>query len=269
MKALKTLIALAILITGFSRLQAQEFAPVNMSSVIFNGTILSATGGANGSGTISSLFASNGVDYSLSAMGALTDPVPFTYRRNSGTSATITEGASGGLPGVSVALTFTSATGGAFVATYTNGGTQTGNFTLVAIGFGSPLLNVSTRTTLAANGSAITGFVVGGSGPRRVLIRAVGPGLTPFGVAGALTNPSIMLWRGATQIGGNDDYASGGEVDASLPATFTRVGAFSLPANSRDAAMVTTLEPGAYTAQIRGGTATETGEVLLEVYFLD
>ncbi len=78
-----------------------------------------------------------------------------------------------------------------------------------------------------------------------------------------------MLWRGAQQIGGNDDYASGSAVDATLPATFNRVGAFTLPANSRDAALVTTLEPGAYTAQIRGGTATETGEVLLEVYFLD
>ena len=78
-----------------------------------------------------------------------------------------------------------------------------------------------------------------------------------------------MLWRGNQSIGGNDDYASGSSIDATLPSVFNRVGAFGLAAGSRDAALVTTLDPGAYTAQIRGVTATETGEVLLEVYFLD
>ncbi len=269
MKALKILCLIAGFGAAILPVHAQEFAPANLSSTIFNGTITSATGGANGAGMISTLFASNGVDYSLGADGTLSNPVPFTYTRTSGTTATVTEGPSGTLPGVTVAMTFTSATMGNFVATYTNGGTQRGTFMLAPVAFSSPLINVSTRTTLAANGSAITGFVIGGSGVRRVLIRAVGPGLAPFGVTNPLTNPSIMLWRGSQQIGGNDDYASGSAVDTTLPATFNRVGAFTLPANSRDAALVTTLEPGAYTAQIRGGTATETGEVLLEVYFLD
>lgn len=268
MKASKFLFLLAGFCAVLTRLTAQDFAPTNLSSVIFNGTITGATGGANGLGMISSLFTSNGLDYTLSADGQLSDPVPFTYTRNSGTTATLTEAASGSLPGVSVAMTFTSTTTGTFLAAYTNGGTQRGNFTLVPIAFSSPLLNVSTRTMLAANGTAITGFVIGGSGPRRVLIRAVGPSLATFNVPSPLTNPQIMLWRGNTQIGSNDDYASGANVDTTLPAAFTSVGAFSLTANSRDAAMITTLEPGAYTAQIRGGTATETGEVLLEVYFL-
>lgn len=268
MKAFKFLFLCAGFCAVLSRLTAQEFAPTNLSSVIFNGTITSATGGANGLGTISNLFTSNGLDYTLSPDGQLSDPVPFTYTRNSATSATVTEAASGSLPGVSVAMTFTSATSGTFVATYTNASTQRGNFTLVPIAFSSPLLNVSTRTTLAAGGSAITGFVIGGSGPRRVLIRAVGPSLAAFNVPTPLTNPQIMLWRGTTQIGANDDYASGTNIDTTLPAAFASVGAFSLTANSRDAAMVTTLEPGPYTAQIRGGSATETGEVLLEVYFL-
>lgn len=262
-----------LLITGFFAAsmiaRAQDFVPANLSSVIFNGTITSATGNANSAGTISTLFASNGVDYSLSEDGTLSEGVPFTYTRTSATTATVVEGPSGALPGVSVALTFTSATAGNFVATYTNNTTQRGTFTLVPIAFSSPLVNVSTRTTLSPGGSAITGFVIGGSGPRRVLIRAVGPGLAPFNVTNTLANPSIMLWRGSQQIGGNDDYASGPTVDATLPATFTRLGAFMLPANSRDAALVTSLEPGPYTAQIRGGTATEAGEVLLEVYFLD
>ncbi len=269
MKTFKVLFLLSGLATIVSPASAQDFAPANLSSVIFNGTITSATGGANSAGMISLLLASNGIDYSLAPDGTLSDPVPYTYTKNSATTATLTEAATGTLPSVSVVLTFTSATTGSFVATYVNNATQRGTFTLVPIAFSSPLANVSTRTTLAANGSAITGFVIGGGGPRRVLIRAVGPGLAPFNVSNALTNPSIMLWRGSTQIGGNDDYASGTAIDATLPATFARVGAFSLPANSRDAAMVTTLDPGAYTAQIRGGTATETGEVLMEVYFLD
>lgn len=268
MKASKLIFLLAGFGVVLSPLMAQEFAPTTLSSVIFNGTITTATGGANASGTISSLFTSNGLDYTLAPDGKLSDPAPFTYTRNSGTTATLTEAAIGSLPGVSVATTFTSATGGTFVATYANGSTQRGTFILAPITLSSAVLNVSTRTTLAPNGSAITGFVIGGSGPRRVLIRAVGPSLAGFGVGNLLTNPQIMLWRGSTQIGGNDDYAAGTTIDATLPATFRSVGAFGLTANSRDAAIVATLEPGGYTAEIKGGTATETGEVLLEVYFL-
>lgn len=269
MKAFK-LLSFLLGVVGFSiQAHAQEFAPANLNSVIFNGTITSATGGANGSGTITSLFTANGLDYTVAASGAISDPVAYTYTRNSGTTATITEAATAGLPAVSVVLTFNSPTTGTFVATYSNNSTQRGNFTLAPVNFSASFLNTSTRTNVAANGSALTGFVIGGTGPRRVLIRAVGPGLAPFNVPNTLANPQIMLWRGSNQIGGNDDYASGGNVDASLPATFTRAGAFALPANSRDAAMVATLEPGGYVAQIKGGTATESGEVLLEVYFLD
>jgi hypothetical protein len=269
MKTLGLFLGLAGLAVSALHAQTSDLAPANLSSVIFNGTITGGNGGANGNGTISSLFTSSGVDYSLNGDGTLSDPVPFTYTKTGANTARVTEGASGSLPSVSVAMTFTSATSGTFVATYGNNSTQSGSFTLAPIAFTSPLVNVSTRTTLAANGSAITGFVVGGSGPRRVLIRAVGPGLTQFGVTGALTNPQIMLWRGTTMIGQNDDFSSGGTVDATLPAQFTRVGAFGLTNGSRDAAMIATLDPGSYTAQIRGGTATETGEVLLEVYFLD
>jgi hypothetical protein len=269
MKNFRVLLCLAGIAAHFAHAQTADFAPANLSSVILNGTITAATGGANGAGTISSLFTSNGLDYTLNANGTLSDPAPFTYTKTSATAARITEGAAGALPAVNVALTFSSASGGTFVATYGNNSTQSGNFTLVPIAFSSPLVNVSTRTTLAANGSAITGFVIGGSGPRRVLVRAVGPGLASFGVNAALNNPQIMLWRGSTMIGQNDDFSSGANVDASLPGQFTRVGAFALTPGSRDAAIIATLDPGAYSAQIKGGTATETGEVLLEVYFLD
>lgn len=269
MKTLKSLVLLAGLTSIVGHAQTADFAPNSFSSVIFKGTITSATGGANGAGAITTIFGSNGVDYTLAADGSLTDPVPFTYVKTGTSSARVTEPADSGLPSVSVALTFSSASTGSFVATYGNSSSQSGTFNLVGIGFASPLLNVSTRTTLAANGTAIVGFVVGGTGARRVLMRAVGSGLTQFGVANTLANPSLSLWRGTTQIGANDDFGSGANVDTTLPQQFARVGAFALTTGSRDAALVTTLEPGAYTAQIRGGAATETGEVLLEVYFID
>lgn len=269
MKSFKFLLLLGGLFTAAAQAQTPDFAPASFSSVIFNATLTAATGGANGAGTFSSLFTSEGTELSLNANGTLTDPVPFIYTKTGSSTARIAEGANGVSPPVSVALTFSSATAGTFVATYGNGATQSGSFTLVPIGFASPLVNVSTRTTLAANGTAIIGFVVGGSGPRRVLIRAVGPGLGQFGVANALNNPQVSLFRATTVIGFNDDFGSGPNLDPTLPQQFTRVGAFGLAAGSRDSALVATLEPGPYTAQIRGGTATEAGEVLLEVYFLD
>ncbi|MBC7366149.1 MAG: hypothetical protein H7343_04940 [Undibacterium sp.] len=269
MKTFNLLLLLGSLSTAVGFAQTADSAPLNFTSVVFNGTITAATGGANGAGTISSLFASNGLDYTLTAAGALTDPVPFTYVKTGASSARITEVAPGPLPAVGVALTFSDATTGTFVATYGNGSTQTGAFTLVPVGFAAPLVNASTRTILAPNGAAITGFVVGGSGSRRVLVRAVGPGIAQFGVANVLANPSISLWRGSTQIAANDDFDSGAAVNATLPAAFRSVGAFPLTTGSKDAALTMDLEPGSYTAQIRGGSATETGEVLLEVYFMN
>ncbi len=264
---------LAVLVVGLiaanGRAQTADFAPDRFSSVLFTGTLTGATGGANASGTFVALFASNGLDYTLRPDGTLTDPVAFVYARTGAASARITEAAAGGLPAVNVALTFSSATTGVFAATYGNGGTQAGSFVLAPVAFAAPLLNVSARTTLAANGSAIAGFVVGGTGARRVLLRAVGPGIVQFGVNAVLANPAISLWRGGTQIGANDDFGSGPGLDATLPAESARVGAFPLATGSRDAALIMELEPGPYTAQIRGGTAADSGEVLLEVYFLN
>lgn len=260
------LIALA---APVARAQIADFAPANLSSVIFSGRIAAATGGANGNGAFASLLASDGNDYTLAPDGALSDPVPFAYVKTGGTTARLTEAATRSLPAVEVALTFSGAAAGTFVATYSNAATQSGTFTLGAVAFAAPLVNVSTRTVLAAGGNAITGFVIGGTASRRVLIRAIGPGLVAFGVAGTLANPVLSLWRGATVIGGNDDFSTGNAVDRTLPFEFERVGAFALTATFRDAALIATLAPGAYTALIAGGTATDAGVVLLEVYFLD
>ena len=122
------------------------------------------------------------------------------------------------------------------------------------------LINVS---VLKEIGTGFTvGFVIGGETPRTVLIRAVGPGLANVGVtAGFVADPRLTLFRGSTDIARNDDWGGG----AALAAAMTSVGAFTIPNTSRDAALLSKLEPGAYTVQI-GSPAGTTGIVIVEVY---
>ncbi len=125
----------------------------------------------------------------------------------------------------------------------------------------APLMNISTRATLAAGQVLTPGFVVGGSVARRVLIRAVGPGLAGFGVPTAARSATLTVFNGAgAQIATN--AAWGGDVG--LSTIFAGVGAFALQAGSADAAVLLRLEPGNYTARV-----TAVGEVLVEVYFVD
>lgn len=124
------------------------------------------------------------------------------------------------------------------------------------------LVNVSARTQVGTGDNIlITGFSITGSTPVRLLIRAVGPTLASFGVGGVLANPRLEIYSGTTRVGENDNWSP---ADA---ATFSSVGAFDLNANSLDAALVTTLNPGTYTAQISGVNNT-TGVALVEVYQL-
>lgn len=127
------------------------------------------------------------------------------------------------------------------------------------------LVNISARGRLTSAGEALTaGFVVAGKGPRTLLMRAVGPSLSAFGVGDAITLPMISLYRGAALIASNENW---GLLDsARLTSAFDRVGAFRFAgANSRDAALLLTLEPGAYTVQATN-LARTAGSVLLEVY---
>jgi hypothetical protein len=125
----------------------------------------------------------------------------------------------------------------------------------------SRLVNVSVLKHLGTGLTA--GFVVDGTGPKRVLIRAVGPtiGAAPFNVAGAVADPQLTLFSGQTSVGTNDNWGG----TAELTAAFTQVGAFALPATSRDAAILVTLQPGNYTVQVSGVGGT-TGVAIVEVY---
>jgi hypothetical protein len=260
MKSIRFLTSLVGLAGFAAAAHAQSFAPsTNLGNTYFTGTITAATNGANGDGTVNDFFTASGVDYSVSQAGVFSAPVAYTYANTGANTGTITE------PGLSVTLTFTSDTGGTFAATYSGGGTQAGTFAINSAGYAPPLSDVSTLTTLAAGGTATTGFYVAGGVPRMVLIRAVGPGLASFGVAGTLSSPTLTLWNenSGTMI------VAGGSTTASTQSIMSAVGAFALQVGSKDSVIVTTLNPGGYAARVQGGSGSDSGIVLLEVYYLN
>ncbi len=124
------------------------------------------------------------------------------------------------------------------------------------------LVNLSARNQVGTGENIlIAGFTVTGPGQKRLLIRAVGPGLGVFGLTGFLVDPRLEVYSGATRIAENDNWSG------DLAAAASSVGAFPLPAGSRDAALITTLTEGSYTVQV-SGVANGTGEALVEVYEL-
>lgn len=130
-------------------------------------------------------------------------------------------------------------------------------------GSGARLINLSARNRVGTgNDILIAGFYVAGTGTQRVLIRAVGPTLAALGVGNVLADPQLEVTDAATaaRLAANDNW------DASLAAVFAQVGAFALPAGSKDSAVVVTLAAGrSYTVQV-SGVANAVGEALVEVY---
>jgi sugar lactone lactonase YvrE len=165
--------------------------------------------------------------------------------------------------------------GDAFVSDYYNtrvqkfsldgsGGPPTGNPPGATAG--ARFVNLSSRLRTAdgdASRAFIAGFVVGGTAAKPMLIRAVGPALGGFGVPGALANPKLRLYRGDQLIAENDDWGTG----AGAAGAAGSVGAFPLSDGSRDAALVISLAPGTYSAQVVANGGDGVG--LVEVYDAD
>lgn len=125
------------------------------------------------------------------------------------------------------------------------------------------LVNLSSRTFVGTGSNApVAGFVVSGPTSETVLIRAVGPGLGSYGVTGLLANPQLTLYDAAGRIVASNTGWGG---SAALASVFSRVYAFSLSPDSADCALVATLTPGSYTAQVTGLNATS-GVALMELY---
>lgn len=149
--------------------------------------------------------------------------------------------------------------GGGTVIAELYDGTPNGTFTAST----PRLINVSALKQIATGTTLTAGFVVLGDSPIRVLVRAVGPGLAQFGIAGFMADPMLILFSGQSAIGATDDWSTNGATQ--LSAAFTAVGAFALPAGSKDAALLATLQPGNYSAQV-GVASGNGGAALVEVY---
>lgn len=124
------------------------------------------------------------------------------------------------------------------------------------------LINVSTRAYVGSGAQQlIGGFIVRGTGGKSVLIRAVGPSLSAFGVAETLTDPVLRVFRtpDSMPLAENDNWG-----EQARPQD-TMVQGFPLGNGSRDAALLLSLAPGSYTANIEGRNGA-TGIALVEAY---
>ena len=145
------------------------------------------------------------------------------------------------------------ATGVALMETYDAGGTSSAR-----------LANVSARSAVGTGPEIlIAGFVVH-ENACTILVRGVGPGLAPFNVPGALGDPQLQIFRETQLVAENNDWSSASNA-TTLAATAQSVGAFGLPNGSKDAVLLVTLPPGAYTAHV-SGVNWSTGVALVEVY---
>jgi hypothetical protein len=135
----------------------------------------------------------------------------------------------------------------------------------------SSLGNISTRSFVQTGEHVmIGGFIVQGSGPKRLIIRAIGPELTQFGIADPLANPRLELHNGSgALIATNDNWQTtilGGIITSSQVSDIQNSG--HAPTAASESAIIANLQPGNYTAVVRGVNNT-VGVALVEVYDLN
>lgn len=126
----------------------------------------------------------------------------------------------------------------------------------------SRITNLSTRADVEIDDNVmISGFIIGGNQPSKVLIRAIGPSLIQYGVSGVLLDPTIELHdQNGSLIFQNDDWRTDQEqqiLDSNLA-----------PSDDKESAIIATLQPASYTAIVRGKN-NSTGVALVELYSLD
>ncbi len=125
----------------------------------------------------------------------------------------------------------------------------------------SKLANISTRGFVDAGDNVLIGGFIAGEGVSDVIVRAIGPSLTDFGIDGALQNPTLELHNIFGDIIASDDDWKDSQ-QAEIAATGLQ------PSKDLESAILATLSPGAYTAIVRGANNT-TGVGLVEVYSLN
>lgn len=122
--------------------------------------------------------------------------------------------------------------------------------------------NISTRGQVLLNDEVmIGGFIIGGAVTKEVVVRAIGPSLASAGIANPLPDPTLELHNGnGALVAANDDWGQGPDA-----ATIQSEGL--APSSPKESALQATLNPGGYTAIVRGVNNT-IGLALVEVYDL-
>jgi N-acetylneuraminic acid mutarotase len=143
-------------------------------------------------------------------------------------------------------------------------------FTVEAPFAGSLLGNISTRSFVqTGNNVMIGGFIIEGTGPKTVIVRAIGPELTRFGVPNVLADPTLDLHNSTgALIASNNNWQTtviGGIITSDRVSAIQNSG--HAPSQPSESAIIATLQPGNYTAIVRGVNNT-TGVALVEVYDL-
>src|SRR5947207_5713510 len=131
----------------------------------------------------------------------------------------------------------------------------------------SQLANISTRGFVQTGDNVIIGgFIIEGTEPKTVIVRAIGPELTQFGVPNALADPTLELHDGnRALIASNDNWQTtqiGGIISSDQVSAIQNSGL--APSQPSESAIIATLPPGNYTAVVRGKNNT-TGVGLVEV----
>lgn len=128
-------------------------------------------------------------------------------------------------------------------------------------------VNLSGTHSVGQGGSSAGGFV--STGPKLVLIRAVGPGLAAFGVAGTNPDPLIEVFDGTGKsVLRNDDWGAPGGSEftvAEMMFVSSAVGAFALQSGSFDACVLIFAKAGSTTFTVKG-SRNEAGSMLVEQY---
>jgi GDSL-like Lipase/Acylhydrolase len=126
----------------------------------------------------------------------------------------------------------------------------------------SKMLNISTRVFVdTGERVSIAGFIVTGDIAKKVLIRGLGPSLSANGVPTPLANPTLTLFDSSGNvIKSNDDWKNS-------PDAAEVISSGLAPSNDLESAIIDTLAPGQYTAQLAGKNSG-TGNGVIEVYDL-
>jgi hypothetical protein len=136
---------------------------------------------------------------------------------------------------------------------------------------GSSFAGIASRAlSVTGNNVAIGGFVVTGTAPKQVMMRAVGSSLVVQGLPESelLLDPTIELHRGSTILATNDNWDDNDNA-AAIVTEGARIGATPLGTNdTKSAVLLMTLQPGVYSFIVKGAN-NSTGLVLVEVYDAD